>query len=222
MGGRNYRRQLMSKKSTESLQTYAASLAKENKFDPSALPANREGNLTAGQRSKLYLMLVSILFSSVLGIGLGIFFFITGMNWFPKEEPLSEGIMVLVSIIAFLFGMWWIYEGGKQLLRSGRPLLSDIAGGKLAIEKGQVKKEYDDQYYRSMWHRLLDWGFGFFSESDERYDSNMFSGTHFYIFRDQKFIVSQKGYNALDEDITHILYFTPSSKRLINIEPVSK
>jgi hypothetical protein len=212
----------MPKKSTESMQTYAAILAKENKFDPSALPANREGNLTAGQRSKLYLMLVSILFSSILGIGLGIFFFITGMNWFPKEEPFSEWIMILVSIIAFLFGIWWIFEGGKQLLRSWRPLLSDIAGGKIAVEKGQVKKDYDDKYYRSLWHRLLDWGFGWFSQSDERYDSDMFSGTHFYLLKDQRFMVSQKGYSALDEELAHILYFTPRSKKLINIEPVSK
>ena len=130
--------------------------------------------------------------------------------------------MVLVSIIAFLFGIWWIYEGGKQILRSGRPLLADIAGEKIAVEKGRVKKEYDDQYYRSMWHRLLDWGFGWFSQSDERNDSNLFSGTHFYVFKDLKFIVSQKAYNALDEEVTHILYFTPSSKKLINIEPVSK
>jgi hypothetical protein len=212
----------MSKKTTESMQTYAAILAKANKFDASALPANRDGNYTSGQRTKLNLMLVSIFFSSLFGIIIGFLFFNTGLNWFPKEEPLSELIMILVSIIAFLFGIWWIYEGGKQLLQSGWPLLSDIVGEKLAIEKGQIKKDYDDKYYRSMWHRLLDWGFGWFSESDERYDSKMFSGTHFYLLKDQRFIVSQKGYNALDEEITHILYFTPSSKKLINIEPVSE
>jgi len=74
-----------------------------------------------------------------------------------------------------------------------------------------------------MWHRLLDWGFGLFTpQSDRRYRFNMFSGTHFYLFKDQRFIVSQKGYNALDEEISHILYFTPSSKKLINIEPISE
>jgi hypothetical protein len=90
--------------------------------------------------------------------------------------------MLLFSIFLFLVGIWWIYEGGRQLLRSWWPLLIDTIGGKLAIEKGQVKKDYDDDYYRSMWHRLLDWGFGLFTpQSDRRYRFNMFSGTHFRV-----------------------------------------
>jgi len=129
----------MSKKTTESRQAYAATLAKANRFDSSALPRNRDGHYTTGQRVKLCLVLISMFFSSLLGIGFGILFFNTGLNRFPKEEPLAEWIMLLFSIFLFLVGIWWIYEGGKQLLRSWWPLLIDIVGGKLAVEKGQER-----------------------------------------------------------------------------------
>lgn len=212
----------MSAKTTESKQGYGAALAKANKFDPGALPANRGGKFSSRQQTKLYLALGSTFLSSFLGIVFGILLIITGLVWFPKEEPLSEWIMIIASILAILVGLWWIFEGGKNLRRSWWPLLKDIRGDKIVSEKGQVKKKYDDQYYKSMWHRLLTLVFSFISDSDERYSSDLFSGTHFYLLKEDRFIVSQKGYNALNVELAHVLYFTPNSKKLINIEPVSQ
>ena len=212
----------MSKKSSRSKQSYAALLAEANKLDPSALPANQKGKITANQRQKLYLVLASRIFSSVLGVVFGILVLIMGIMWLPGEEILSHWLMIIALILAALFGVWWIFVGMKSLLRSSWPLLLDIVGDNLVIEQGQVKKGYDEEHYRSMWHRLLDLVFGFISDSDSSFSSELFSGAHFYLCKDHQFFVSQNGYNALNEEIEHILYFTPESKMLINIEPVSQ
>jgi len=212
----------MSKGTTKSSQAYAAALAEANKFDLSALPVNREGNFSSSQRGKLLMNLFSMFIAALICFGLGIIFIIAGQIWFPTEDPFADWKPLLLSIILFVTGIWWFYAGGKQLLRSWWPLMKDFVGGKLAIERGQVKKDYDDKYYKTFWHRLLDLVFGLFFQDDERFRFNMFSGTHFYLTRDHRFIVSQKGYNALEEGIPHVLYFAPRSNKLINIEPASQ
>jgi hypothetical protein len=212
----------MSKKAAEVGAGYAGSLAEANRFDLSGLSQNREGNFTPSQRNKLGLMLISQFASSFLWIGFGFLILYIGLIRFPKGAPLAEWEMSLFSVLLLLFGLWWMYEGGKSFLSSWRPLLRDFVSGKLAIEKGQVEKAYDDSYYRSRWHQILDWVFSTFFQDDERYRFNMFSGIHFYQIKDLQFIVSQKGYNALDEGMAHILYFTPNSKKLINIEPMTE
>jgi hypothetical protein len=206
----------------KSKQSYATMLAEANKFDPSALPANRKGEFTANQRLKLNMALTSTFFSALLGVVVGIVFLVLGILWFPFEDLFSEWIMIVVSIITFLLGISWIFQGGKSFRSSFLPLLKDVLGEKLIIKEGQVKKEYDDQHYKSMWHRLLDLVFEFISDSDSQYSSDLFSGTYFYLYEDHQFIVSQKAFNALDERTAHILYFMPRSKKMINIEPAPK
>ena len=210
----------MEKKSTESVKQYSASLARENKFDPTSLPANRGGKFSAGQRTKLYLTLVSMFLSSLAGVGIGILSLYYGWVLFPKEEPFTQWNLIFFSLILFVVGVLWIFESGKQLINSWQPLLMDVLGGILLIENGKVSKYYDDTHYKTMWHRLLDWVFSYFSNSSDQYSNRLFTGTYFYLLKEMKFIVSKKGFNTLDEEITHHLYFTPKSKRLINMEPV--
>jgi hypothetical protein len=96
----------------------------------------------------------------------------------------------------------------------------DAVDGKLAFEEGPVQKDYDDTHYKNMWYELIDWGFAMFTTQDDgRFLFNMVRGTHYYLANDYQFIVSQKGYNALEDHMPHILYFAPRSKKLINIEP---
>jgi hypothetical protein len=199
-----------------------ALLAEANKFDYGALPANREGKLTSDQRQKLYLTLASRIVSSFLGIVVGIAFLVVGIIWFPKEDVISQLTMIIASLFSVLFGVWWIFQGRKTFVRSAWPLVQDVMGENLVIEQGQINKAYDEEHYRSLWHRLLDLVFGFISDDDSSSSSDLFSGAHFYLLKDHQFIVSQDGYNALNEEIEHILYFTPKSKKLLNIEPVSQ
>jgi hypothetical protein len=212
----------MAKGKAKSSQAYAASLAEANKFDLSALPVNREGNYTSGQRVKLMMTLISMFIAALICFGLSILFIYAGQHWFPKADPFADWKPLLLSIILYLTGIGWIYAGVRQLLSSWWPLFKDYVDGNLAIEQGQVKKDYDDKYYKTFWHRLLDLVFGLFFQDDERYRFNMFSGTHFYLTRDNRFIVSQKGYNAIDEEVPHVLYFAPRSNKLINIEPAPR
>jgi hypothetical protein len=216
----NTQNEIMSKKTTKSKQTNVAALAKANKFDSGALPRNRDGYCTAGQRTKLFLTVISIFISSLVGIGFGGLFVATGWLVFPKEDLYAEWLRLLLSILAVGVGLWWLYASSKQLLGSWSSLLMDAVEGKLAIEEGPVQKDYDDTHYKSMWHELLDWGFVMFtSQDDKRFLFNMVRGTHFYLANDRQFIVSQKGYNALEDHKPHILYFAPRSKKLINMEP---
>jgi hypothetical protein len=212
----------MPKKATKSNQTYAVTLANANELDPNALPTNREGKYTDSQRQKLYLALVSKFFSSFLGVVFGLSFLIIVLFVLPKVELLTGWIKIIVLILAFLFGVWWIFEGGKNFFRIWWPLLHDIIGGEIVIQHGKVTKDYADQKYKSMWHRLLDLVLGFISDSGDNYNNDLLSGTYFYLLKDHRFIVSQKGYNELNEDIDYIVYFTQRSKRLINIEPISQ
>ena len=62
----------MAKVKKKSLKTYTASLAEANKFDLSALPENREGNLSTGQRTKLMMTLISRFIGALLCFGMGI------------------------------------------------------------------------------------------------------------------------------------------------------
>ena len=211
----------MSKKTTKSKQMYVAALAKANKFDSGVLSRNRDGYYTPGQRTKLFLTVISIFISSLVGIGFGGLFVSTGWLIFPKEDLFAEWLRLLLSILAFGVGLWWLYAGGKQLLHFWSSLLMDAVEGKLAIEEGPVQKDYDDTQYKSMWHELIDWGFVMFSsERDGRFRFNLVRGTHFYLANNHQFNVSQKGYNALDDHKPHILYFAPRSKKLINMEPI--
>ncbi len=168
----------MSKKTTKFKQTYVVALAKANKFDSGALSRNRDGYYTAGQWTKLFLAVMSVFLSSLVAIVIGALFVNTGLLTLPGEDLFAEWVMLLVSILLFLVGIWWIYFGGKHLLKAWLPLLKDAVGGNLANEEGSVKKDYDDAYYRTAWHRLLDWGFALFTSQDDARDTGEKFGSH--------------------------------------------
>ena len=89
------------------------------------------------------------------------------------------------------------------------------------MEEGVVSRDYDDTSYASLWHRLLTWVFRFFAEEHAKHIA-WFSGVHYYVLNGQQYTVSQKGYAALTKESPWRLYYAPHSKRLVNIEPVSR
>ena len=118
-----------------------------------------------------------------------------------------------------LLGLFWIMDGTKHLLKDVFPLLRDIIGGRVLMEEGGVSRDYDDNRYPSLWHRLLTWVLQFLSDDQGRY-IEWFSGIHYYVLNGQQYVVSQKGYAALTQPSSWRLYYAPHSKRLVNIEPV--
>lgn len=207
----------MSKKSKKSAKKL--DVVKANRFDPSALATNRAGALAAGQKSRLTIRLASTAFSSIASVAFGILWLYLAVIAIPKQTIVNHWLGLIIAVVSFIFGMIWIVDGVKNLVKDSFSLLRDILGGKVVVAEGPARKEYDDHHYASLWHRLFN-SIWFFSVDQRVQHIEAFKGTHFYALDGQRFIVSQKGYAALAEGPSYRLYYVPRSKRLVNIEPV--
>jgi hypothetical protein len=204
-----------SKKSTKKLD-----VVKANRFDSNALATNRAGALAAGQKSRLTIRLASMAFSSIASVAFGIFWIYLAVIAVPKQTIVNHWLAVIFAVFSLIFGVIWIVDGVRNLIRDSVSLLRDILSGEVAVAEGPARREYDSRHYASLWHRLFN-SIWFFSVDRRAQYLEAFKGTHFYVLDGQRFIVSQKGYAALTEGPSYRLYYVPRSKRLVNIETVS-
>jgi hypothetical protein len=202
----------------------AITLAKANGFNQSALASNRQGQLTSSQILRLALRLAAMTLSVIVTIAFGIAWIVLAAVVVPKEAfaaaLAANWQSLIIAVILFLFGLFWVLYGINHTVQDGFPLLHDVIRGRVTMEEGNVFREYDDHNYPSLWHRLLTWVFYFFADKNQKH-IEWFSGTHYYVLDGQQFIVSQKGYAALTKELSYRLYYASHSRRLVNIEPVS-
>lgn len=195
-------------------------VVKANRFDPTALAANQAGTLAGGQKSRSMIRLASITLSSIISVAFGIAWIYLAAIIVPEGafwNNLMDNLVPLIVVpLMFIFGIMWIVDGIKHLMKDGFSLLRDVLDGRVVMAEGSAHKDYDDRHYASMWHRLLNWVFS----SSEHPSVELFKGTHFYVLDGQRFIVSHKGYAALTEGPSYRLYYVPHSRRLVNIELV--
>lgn len=158
-------------------------------------------------------------FSSLASVAFGILWLYLAVITVPKQTIVNHWLALIIVVFLFLFGVIWIIDGVKNLVKDSFSLLRDILGGEVAVAEGPARKEYDGRHYASLWHRLFN-SIWFFSVDQRAQYLEAFKGTHFYMLDGQRFIVSQKGYAALTEGPSYRLYYVPRSKRLVNIEPV--
>jgi hypothetical protein len=203
-----------SKKSTKKLDIFKA-----NRFDPNALATNRAGALTAGQKSRLTMRLASMTFSSIVSVAFGIFWLYLAVIAVPKQTIVNHWLALIFAVFSFIFGVIWIVDGIRNLVKDSFSLLRDILSGEVVVAEGPARKEYGGRHYASLWHRLFN-SIWFFSVDRRVQHLEAFKGTHFYVLDGQRFIVSQKGYAALTEGPSYRLCYVPRSKRLVNIETV--
>jgi hypothetical protein len=83
---------------------------------------------------------------------------------------------------------------GVALLRASRSI-GDALVGRVMVQQGKVIKAQEAN-----------------SEGDP---------SHFYVLDEQRFAVSERAYKALVSGAQYHVYYTPRSKRLVNIEPLS-
>jgi hypothetical protein len=208
----------MARKKKSAQKPDAVTLAQANRFNPSALAANRQGRLDSGQISRLALRLTSMLLSAIVALAFGIASFVLAALVLPKEALAENWVSLLGTVLLSLLGLVWLWEMINHLWRQTLPLLRDVVGGQVRMEEGAVSRDYDDNSYASLWHRLLTWVFRSFAE-DHAQHIWWFSGVHYYVLNGQQFTVSQKGYAALTQESPWRLYYASHSKRLVNIEP---
>jgi len=209
---------IMPRKSKKSVQKL--DVVKANRFDLNALATNRTGALAAGQKSRLTIRLASMAFSSIASVAFGVLWLYLAVITVPKQTIVNHWLALIIAVFLFLFGVIWIVDGVRNLVKDSFSLLRDILSGEVAVAEGSARKEYDSRHYASLWHRLFN-SIWFFSVDSRAQYLEAFKGTHFYVLDGQRFIVSQKGYAALTEGPSYRLYYVPRSKRLVNIEPVS-
>ncbi len=208
----------MARKSKRSVQKPDTStLAKANRFDQNALASNRQGRLASGQILRLALRLALLIFSVIIVIAFGIAWIVLATVVVPKEAFAANWLSLVIAVLLFLLGLFFIFYGINHVWRDGFPLLRDVTSGRVTMAEGNVSREYDDHAYPSLWHRLLTWVFFFFADEFQKH-IEWFSGTHYYVLNEQQFIVSQKGYAALTEESSCRLYYASRSRRLVNIE----
>jgi len=197
----------------------AVTLAKINRFNRNALASNRQGRLTGGQVLRFALPLVSMLLSVIVTLAFGTACIVLTAAAVPTEALADHWVSLIFAMLLALFGLFWIFDGTNHLWQQALPLLRDVVSGEVAMAEGAVSRDYDDNSYASLWHRLFTWVFHFFA-ADHAKHIMWFSGTHYYVLDGQQFTVSQKGYAALTQESPWRLYYASHSKRLINIEPV--
>jgi hypothetical protein len=208
---------VMSRKSKKSAKKL--DVVKANRFDPNALATNRAGALAAGQKSRLAMRLASTAVSSIASVAFGILWLYLAVIAVPKQTIVNHWLGLIIAVFSFLFGVIWIVDGVRNLVKDSVSLLRDILSGEVAVAEGPARKEYDGRHYASLWHRLFN-SIWFFSVDQRVQHLEAFKGTHFYVLDGQRFIVSQKGYAALTEGLSYRLYYAPRSRRLVNIESV--
>ena len=210
----------MAKRSKRSSQKPdALTLAKANRFDPSALASNRRGQLTGSQMFGFALRLLSMAFSVTVTIAFGIVCVVLAVVLAPKDGFAENWSSLIFVALFFVFGLFWILDAIKHIVRDTFPLLRDVIGGQVTVEEGVVSRHYDDLRYASLWHRLFTWVFDFFADDHARH-IKWFSGMHFYVLNKQEYTVTQKGYAALAKESFCRLYYASRSRRLVNIEPM--
>ena len=197
----------------------AITLAQANRFNQNALASNRQGRLASSQILRLALRLAAMMFSVIVVIAFGIAWIVIAAVAVPKEAFAVNWLSLVIAILLFLFGLFWVFYAINHTLQNCVPLLRDVTGGQVTMEEGTVSREYDDRAYPSLWHRLLTWVLYFFADKDQKH-IEWFSGTHYYMLNGQQFIVSQKGYAALTQESSLRLYYASRSRRLVNIEPI--
>jgi hypothetical protein len=209
----------MARRSTR--QPDAITLAEANRFSQDALALNRQGRLASSQILQFALRLVSMILAVIVVIILGTVCIVLAAVVVPKEAFGANWLSLAIAALIFLFGLFWILYGMNHTVQNGFPLFRDVIGGQVTIEEGIVSREYDDHAYPSLWHRLLTWVLYFFADDAYQKRIEWFSGTHYYVLNGQQFIVSQKGYAALVDELSCRLYYATCSRWLVNIEPVS-
>ncbi len=197
----------------------AITLAKANRFNRNALASNRQGQLASSQILWLALRLASMLFSFIVTIAFGIAWIILAALVVSQEAFAANWVSLMVAALLSVLGLFWIFDGIKHIRQQTFPLLHDVIGGRVTMEEGVVSRDYDDNSYASLWHRLFTWVYHFFDSDHDRH-INAFSGVHYYVLNGQQFTVSQKGYAALTKESSCRLHYASHSKRLVNIELV--
>jgi len=166
------------------------------------------------------LKVISIALSVLIASIFSVLCFFFAAKTLPWESLTTNWEELAIALLLILLGLFWLWDPIRAVFKTGIPLLLDVLGGRVKMEQGAVGKNYDDTVYRSLWHRILDWVFSFFSDGFDKY-LEPFCGAHYYLLGEQKFMVSQKGYNALNEGSIYRLYYLTGSRQLINIEPLS-
>jgi hypothetical protein len=203
----------------KSVKPNAATLARANRFNLSALASNRQGRLTNGQTFRFVLRLASMLLSIIAALAFGIACIVLAVVVVMPKQALAENWVSLLGVaLLSLLGLVWIFDAINHTRKQTIPLLRDVTGGGVTMEEGIVSRDYDDHSYASLWHNLLTWVLHSFAEEHAKH-IEWFSGVHYYVLNGQQFNVSQKGYTALTKESPWRLYYASHSKRLVNIEP---
>lgn len=171
-------------------------LAKANNFGQEDLEANKAGRMSSQQVSRLVPQLLSgssIILAALLIEALSLFLF----------SPLGRADQVtflafcgtLIAIPIFIVG----------LVRFWRAL-SDILGGKIAMEEGVGRKV------------TLSHG----SRRDLEKRTGRETTTRFYQIDQKRIRVPERAYRALINSVPYRVYYAPNTKILMSIEPIGQ
>jgi hypothetical protein len=178
-------------------------IAAANGLDPTALPDNRAGFLTAGQardvaRRERAGRPGALLFGAIwLAIGLWFAFSLWHLVWHGGiAAARTAGSDVFWQVAAAIL---FAAVGGYTLFRGlgGSGYRLDLKERRVAMREGSVTAQQG-------------------SGDDSR------NVSYCYRIADEEFSVSRAGYNALAEGFVYRLYFTPRSKHLVNIEYIEQ
>jgi hypothetical protein len=170
-------------------------LAQANQFDADALTANRQGILAKEQAPRLYKAFVQGLILSAIATGVVALFLIT----FLTPPNLTIVVRLLGVAFAVLFGGLFIWTGFSQALRAAL----DLMANRVECVEGPVQKKIEVSRTRSTrgGHR-----------TNRRF---------YYQIDSRRFQIDECAYHALIEDLPYRLYYTPRSRRLVSVEPLT-
>jgi hypothetical protein len=182
------------------------SLSVVNGFDPAALPDNREGRLTPVQARWLHVSAPDIGWRVFVLFGFAVAIGVIGGGVYAREA-LRMGITQdrLGGIFAgFAWAAIWIGVFVKQVVDNTKQK-RDADDGNVLVYEGAVTK----------WEGLKYSGTGV--------NGNASGGSNNpWVYRyecgGERFEVSRAAFRALADGLVHRAYYTPLSKRLVNIE----
>ncbi len=183
-------------------------LAKANGFTMEDLAENREGRISAAQRSRLVLQAIDpIRYSG--GAFFGVLFLGLVIRTFVPSIVISIGAMIGAKYVMVLFGstlvlcfaafVMDVLKSGQVMLR----LLRDLHEGDVEVMEGHVYPSNEVKEGLGM-----DRIFG--QKQTKRW----------YVIDEEYFPVSEEAVEALPERGRFLLYHTPRSRQLLSIEPV--
>ncbi len=181
----------------EGVRGLTAVLAEVNKFQVKALPMNRRGELSPSQLPLLTRHLAGSLLVVLIPVAIGVYLFINE-GFASRIRGSGEG---LVALIREIDTPLWVTGGVLAavfiflLIRFLRAFL-DYWDRRVISVEGQGSVHVD-------------------SSTD---DEGGTKHTYYYLVADRKFRVKRRAFLAFEPGRTYRAYFTPRSKKLVNIE----